>query len=130
MGAWAAAFLALLLLTYAQAVSGVMQVEAGLGEAMGPLCGAPASSPPALAGMVMGDAASAPPTHASAKTNHAHASACPFCAAAAHAPVLGSVATLRLATTVAFAGFRVVASLGPRGPPAFTPHARGPPLRH
>ncbi len=53
--------------------------------------------------------------------------ACPFCAAAAHAPVSGSVAPIPLSTTVAWTTYAALRPLGPRGPPEFTPHARGPP---
>jgi hypothetical protein len=53
--------------------------------------------------------------------------ACPFCAAAAHAPVSGSVAPIPLSTSVAWTTYAALRPLGPRGPPEFAPHARGPP---
>ena len=53
--------------------------------------------------------------------------ACPFCAAAAHAPACGSVAPIPLSTAVAWTTYAALRPLGPRGPPEFTAHARGPP---
>ena len=61
---------------------------------------------------------------APADTSH---KACPFCAAAAHAPVCGPVAPIPLSTTVAWTTYAAHRPLGPRGPPEFTAHARGPP---
>ncbi len=58
---------------------------------------------------------------------HAPQKACPFCAAAAHAPVCGSVSPIPLSTAVAWTTYAALRPLGPRGPPEFTAHARGPP---
>ncbi len=52
---------------------------------------------------------------------------CPYCAAAAHVPILTSSAPLPLSCAVAFTGFRMAAVHGPRGPPAVRPRARDPP---
>ncbi len=56
-----------------------------------------------------------------------HRAACPFCSAAAHLPILTGGVPIRVSQVVAFAAFRLVASHGPRGPPAPQPRARGPP---
>ena len=52
---------------------------------------------------------------------------CDYCAAAAHAPVCGSVAAIPRSSAVAWTAYAALQSFGPRGPPAFTPNARGPP---
>jgi hypothetical protein len=54
--------------------------------------------------------------------------ACPYCAAAAHVPIIGSTPTVRPSLSVAYAAFCVLADHGPRGPPTIQPRARGPPL--
>jgi hypothetical protein len=53
--------------------------------------------------------------------------ACPYCAAAAHAPVSASVAPMPAATAVAWISYAAIRPLGPRGPPGFAAKARGPP---
>jgi hypothetical protein len=52
---------------------------------------------------------------------------CPFCAAAAHAPICTTSAVVRPSSTVAWAAYARLSPLGARGPPAFTPKSRGPP---
>ena len=57
------------------------------------------------------------------------AAACPWCAAAAHAPLDGSGARpVPPSHAVSFAAYAVPLSSGPRGPPARRPSARDPPL--
>jgi hypothetical protein len=53
--------------------------------------------------------------------------ACPYCAAAAHAPVPASVAPMPASTSVAWISYVAIQPLGPRGPPGFAAKARGPP---
>jgi hypothetical protein len=52
---------------------------------------------------------------------------CPFCAAAAHAPICTAFAFVLPSSTVAWAAYAALRPLGARGPPAFTPKSRGPP---
>ena len=52
---------------------------------------------------------------------------CDYCAAAAHAPVCGALTFVPRASTVAWTSYATIRPLGPRGPPAFVPNARGPP---
>ena len=54
--------------------------------------------------------------------------ACAFCAVAGHLPVCGSSPAPAPPATVAWLSWRPAAGLGPRGPPAFAPRARGPPM--
>ena len=53
--------------------------------------------------------------------------ACPYCAAAGHAPVCGPVASVSRSVAVAWTTYAAFRPLGPRGPPEFPPNARGPP---
>jgi len=52
---------------------------------------------------------------------------CPYCAAAAHAPVCVAIASVPQSSAVAWTAYAVLRPLGPRGPPARAPNARGPP---
>ncbi len=53
---------------------------------------------------------------------------CSYCAAAAHTPILTTMALIQPSCAVAFTAFRTAAVHGPRGPPPVQPRARGPPL--
>jgi len=64
---------------------------------------------------------------ASGQADKAH-KACEFCAAAAHAPLSCDTTILPAPAAIAWAPYRVQTATGPRGPPAFRPTARGPPL--
>ncbi len=116
--------MALAMLGYAAVQSTVMQVAMVAAPVGPPMC----DGAMAVAGMSMGGnaRASAPRGHA-AGSERGHKAACPYCAAAAHAPLVATAAPLRASTALVFTGFRVVAGHGPRGPPAFQPRARGPP---
>ena len=105
-----AAFLALALLGFAQVRSTTMQAA----ELAGVDCGMSAA---AMAGMG-GDHATP------GKAQHA---ACPYCAAAAHAPVSALAPTLPAPTVVAWTPEAAAAPPPARGPPALQPRARGPP---
>jgi hypothetical protein len=128
--AFAAALLALLMLTYASAVSNLMQVEMALSGAMTPLCTGHAASAAmanmAMPGMSMQPASAAAP-HADPERHHGHQSDCPYCAAAAHAAILSDATPVLAAVAFVFAAFHLTASHGPRGPPQPQPRARGPP---
>ncbi len=117
-----AALMALLLLSYASVRSIVMQAA---------MAAPPGASADAALAMAMPMASVAParmaPAHAPASHHRASSNACPYCAAAAHAPIIGQAAPWRASTAFSFTAFRTVASRGARGPPAFRPRARGPP---
>jgi hypothetical protein len=53
--------------------------------------------------------------------------ACPFCAAATQAPLCASTAAIPQSSAVAWTAYMALRPLGPRGPPARAPNARGPP---
>ena len=124
----AAALIALVMLSYASVQSIVMQTAMAFGGDTSPVCGASAAAEAAtpMLGMAM---ASAPTASRQVRSHRPEPgkAACPYCAAAAHAPVITTVAPLRASTAFVFAAFRVVSSHGPRGPPACQPRARGPP---
>ena len=127
----AAALFALAMLSFASVQSIVMQAAMASSGAMIPICGKvdPSSAEAvAVAGMAMqrAIASSAHRHHQDAPQGH-HA-ACAYCAAAGHAPILSQAVPLRPSTQCVFAAFQQVASLGPRGPPALPPRARGPPI--
>jgi Flp pilus assembly protein TadG len=52
---------------------------------------------------------------------------CPYCAVAAHAPLCASIASIPQSSVVAWTAYPALRPLGPRGPPARAPNARGPP---
>jgi hypothetical protein len=109
----AAALLAVALFSFAYVQSLVMRMS---GDMPGGMTMAVCTS----AGMTHVHAHPGAPADASQK-------ACPFCAAAAHAPLGGSVVRIPLSTAVAWTTYGAPRPLGPRGPPEFTAHARGPP---
>lgn len=107
-----AAFVAVALLTLAGVRAQVMQA-AELSPA--PVCAM------GMPGMVMGDAPAAPAPGKAHKV-------CEFCVAAAHAPLPAEAARpVAPVTTVTLAAYAAWRTLGPRGPPAVPPKARGPP---
>ena len=140
IGAVTAALLALLMLSFASVQSITMQAAMAAAGGM-PRVGddstsaeATSSMPMSVAGMSMAGMAmdQPPPAKISAARHHRSApehrkDACPYCAAAAHAPIMGAAPLLRMAMAFVFTAFLVVASHGPRGPPSFQPRARGPP---
>ena len=110
--AYAAALLAVALLSLASAQSIVMQAaEVAPGAAMAACAGMTMTQPNAKHGV---------PTDKTHKT-------CPICAAAAHGPVCGSVVSIPRSSAVEWTKYTALQALGPRGPPAFAPKARGPP---
>jgi hypothetical protein len=54
--------------------------------------------------------------------------ACPYCDVAANPALCGADVAVPTPSTIAWTRYGVQASLGARGPPAFTPNARGPPI--
>jgi hypothetical protein len=126
----AAALLALVLLSFASVQSIVMQATMPASGEMERICGegltgvSPASM--RMSGMGLRSATSAAdPTH---KAEHGRKAACPYCAAAAHAPIIGQAIPLRHASDFVYTAFQIIAGHGPRGPPRCEPRARGPPL--
>ena len=124
----AAALFALLMLSFASVQSIVMQVSMAAPGEMMPICGKvdPSNAMAVeMAGMDMQLAMASHDHHPGAPDQH-HA-ACPYCSAAAHAPILGESVPIRQATQCVFTAFEQTVSLGPRGPPTILPRARGPP---
>ena len=128
----AAALIALLMLSFASLQSIIMQVAQGPPGAAMLICGKvdpSGATAVATAGMQLHLAvAASAPTHPQGGP-HQHHNLCLYCSAAGHAPVLAHAALLRAASACEFPVYQSVASLGPRGPPAQQPRARGPPIR-
>ena len=117
LGGFAAALIALLMLSYASTQSQVMRTTMAM-----------AVAPPTCHGAMVGMASGPVKAYAGvAHKGQLPAKSCPYCAAAAHLPVMGTALAWRTHSAFTFAGFRRVASHGPRGPPARQPRARGPP---
>ncbi len=115
--AWAAAILAVVLLSHASVKSMVMQ-------AAPTSTAAPCAM--AMAGM---DAGAMAMGQAGAKKAPAKGSpaACPFCSAAAHAPIMTLACPIVTPTLVGWRLRPLIGAVGVRGPPAQSPKARGPP---
>jgi hypothetical protein len=109
----AAALLAVALLCFAFAQSVVMQAAAAAPGMTTPIC--------TRMGLVQVSADHGVPAGKSQK-------ACPFCAAAAHAPLRAEAAPIPRSSAVAWTAYVALRPLGPRGPPARAPNARGPPI--
>jgi hypothetical protein len=107
--AYAAALLAVALLSFAPVQSAVMQA-AGPATAW-PICSADGS----------GKSAPQSPADQAAHT------VCGFCAAAGEAALLSVAAPIPAPVVVAWTPRPAVPSRGPRGPPRFRPRARAPP---
>jgi len=113
--AWLAAFIAVVTLALATIQSAVMQAaDNSPGGAM-VMCGSPS---PATASPSASKHGAAP--------DKAH-KGCPICAAAAHVPLCAAETPIPVAAEVAWTAYEAPGALGPRGPPSFTPSARGPP---
>ncbi len=109
---YAAAFLAVALFSFAFTQSLVMQASDGMPGMTVVICTAQ--------GAVQVNADHGVPAGKSQQT-------CPFCAAASHAPLCASTDPIPQATAVAWTAYPALRPLGPRGPPALEPNARGPP---
>ncbi len=109
----AAALLAVALLSFASVQSTVMRAmgDGSMPVAMDPDC------------PMMGGAKTAPQSPADKGTQ----APCAFCAAAGQAPLTPTVAVPRALIGVVWSVRPIPTNLGPRGPPAFRPKARGPP---
>ena len=112
--AFVAAALAVALLAFAQVRSDAMQAAELAGRDCGMSADAMASMPGATGGR---RAAPDPARHA----------ACPYCAAAAHAPLTAAAPALPLPTLVAWSPAPAATPPPARGPPALDPRARDPP---
>jgi hypothetical protein len=115
--AHAAALLAVTLLSLAFAQSTVMQ--ATVMQAAGDAPGATMVPCPAMGMMPVSGDHGVPAD----KSN----TACPYCAAASHAPLCSQVAPIPQSAAVAWTAYATLRPLGPRGPSAREPKARGPP---
>jgi hypothetical protein len=110
--AYAAALLAVALFGFAFTQSGVMQVSR------------------AMPGMTMIICTAQGPVKVSADSGVPKGKSqniCPYCAAAAHAPLCASIEPIAQSSAVAWTAYLALRPLGPRGPPARAPNARGPP---
>jgi hypothetical protein len=121
----AAALLALLLLSFATVQSVIMRANTWPPDAMTLICGSHPTDKAAPDERT--NAVAWPPTEHRSGAGHPHAASCPFCAAAAHVPILEYAFPLPHAASFLFTAFQLPASHGPRGPPARRARARGPP---
>lgn len=113
---YAMALLAVAFLNLASVQSTVMQ-------ATGSLAGMPGMAVPEICH-------AATPSHDPAKPAVQPAQAqkaCPFCDVASNPPLCGTEVSGPSPSAIAWTRYAVQASLGARGPPAFTANARGPP---
>ena len=120
LGQLAAAFVALMMLSYASVRSVVMQVAMCDGRMAMPAMTMSAMT--MSAGTTAHAARAHPATPAPAKP-------CPYCATAAHPPLVSQPAPLLSSSAVRFVAYPLSALHGPRGPPARRPRARDPPAR-
>jgi len=109
--AFAAAILAVALLSLATTRSVVMQI---------------ADTAPGMTSITCMNMAAAHAKGGAHLPDQAH-KVCDYCAAAAHAPVCDSPLSVPSPSAVTWAAYPIIRPLGPRGPPAFAPNARGPP---
>jgi hypothetical protein len=123
LAAWATALLAVAMLSYASTKSIVMQATDTSPLGMSVIC----SAQMAAKTIVFGDNATGRLVRLPVAPGKSKPAVCPYCSAAAHAPVLASVVPLTHATTVEWLTWSPSTVNGPRGPPAFEPRARGPP---
>jgi hypothetical protein len=110
--AYAAAFLAVALFAFAFTQSVLMQAAGDMPAATMVICTGQ--------GAVQMDVHHGVPAEKPQK-------ACPFCAAASHAPLCAAMAPVPASSAVAWTAYAAMRPLGPRGPPAFEARARGPP---
>jgi hypothetical protein len=124
MAAWAAAILAVAALCYASTKSVVMQAVEASPSGMPVLCSARmGATTTVFASDEMGRLVHAPGPLGKSKT-----AVCPYCSAAAHAPMLASVVPLTLPVAVQWL-IRAPSTINePHGPPASEARARSPPV--
>jgi hypothetical protein len=123
LAAWATALLAVAMLSYASTKSIVMQATGASPLGMSVICAAQM----AAKSTVFVDNATGRLVRLPGAPGKSKPAVCPYCSAAAHAPILASVVPLIHATTVAWLTWSPSTINGPRGPSAFEPRARGPP---
>ena len=126
LASMAAALLALALLSFASVQSAVMRAAMSPLDDMARVCGPALDGTSSMAGMSMAGSMAPKAQHAQRSTKGRKPS-CPFCAAAAHPPIVGQTPPLQFASGFVFAAYRAAASHEARGPPALQPRARGPP---
>jgi len=121
LAAWATALLAVAMLSYASTKSIVMRAMDAAPFGLSVICSAHMSmTGGSLAKGETGRLAHLPP-------GKGKPAVCPYCSAAAHAPVLASIVPLTHAMAVVWLAWPLSVVNGPRGPPAFDAKARGPP---
>ena len=124
------ALLALAMLSFASVQSIVMQAFMTSSGTTAPTCGEkPADGSATSASMPgMGMEPAASPRGHGPHPPPGHGTACPYCVAAAHVPIIGDVVPPRRFVNFVFVAFPMPANRGARGPPAREARARGPPL--
>ena len=123
LAAWATALLAVAMLSYASTKSIVMQAVDASPLGMPVICSAHMS----MAGGSLAEGAIGRQAHLPNAPGKGKPAVCPYCSAAAHAPVLASIVPLSHAAAVVWLAWPLSVVDGPRGPPAFEAKARGPP---
>ncbi|MDR3472289.1 MAG: hypothetical protein P4M09_11450 [Devosia sp.] len=123
LAAWATAFLAVAMLSYASTKSIVMQAMDGSPLGMSVICSARMS--PAMSTFI--DDATGRLVRIPTAPGKSKPAVCPFCSAAAHAPLLASIVPFAHSAAVEWLTWSPSTIHGPRGPPAFEARARGPP---
>jgi hypothetical protein len=122
LAAWTTAILAVVALSYASTKSIVMQaVDAG---GMPVIC----SMQTDLAPAVIAAAQKVWLGHAPGTPGKGRPTACPFCSAAAHAPLLSAVASVAPPTAIRWVSRLPIAATEPRGRPLIRANARAPPF--
>jgi hypothetical protein len=124
LAAWATALLAVALLSYASTKSIVMQAMDASPAGMSVICSAQMG-----AGMsTFVDDATGRLVRIPVAPGKGKPAVCPFCSAAAHAPLLASIIPFAHSSAVEWLTWSPSTINGPRGLPAFEARARGPPV--
>jgi len=121
--AWATALLAVAMLSYASTKSIVMRAMDASPFGMSVICSARMS----MTGGSLAEGATGRLAHLPSQPGKAKPAVCPYCSAAAHAPVLASIVPWIPTTAVVWLAWARSIVDGPRGPQAFEARARGPP---
>ncbi len=125
----AMALLALAMLSFASVQSIVMQAFMTSSGTTAPTCGEkPADGSATSASMPGMEMEPAAPLRDGPRPPSGHGTACPYCVAAAHVPIIGDVVPPRRFVDFVFVAFPMPANRGARSPPAREVRARGPPL--
>ena len=123
LAAWATAVLAVAMLSYASTKSIVMQAMDASPLGMSVICSARMGT----ATSIFVDDATGRMARTPTAPGKGKPAVCPFCSAAAHAPLLASIVPFAHSAAVEWLTWSPSTINGPRGPPAFEARARGPP---